>query len=161
MNGNPELFAYGQFYSTATQFIAVTNTPIALTYNSSSSLKTMTYSGSQIKAPYTGTYSITYSIQVGRLVGNTAVTCLAWFRVNGTDVPNSASYVTMPSTIDTFLMTCPILLFLNSGDVVEVVFGNNDAAGHVSAIAHPAQTTPYVAPLSPSILVDVFYMGHV
>lgn len=161
MAASAQLIAYNQFYSTANQSIITLNTPIALTYtNSGPSKDGITYSGSQITVGRTGAYFVSVSVQIGRLVGNTSSTCIVWFRVNGVDVPASASNITMPPTISATLLTVTIMLQLTGGQYIEVMYGNEDAAGHTSAVAVPAQVSPYAAPLSPSIITDVFYMGQ-
>ena len=55
-------------------------------------------------------------------------------------------------------MTVPININLAAGDYVEVVFGTTDYPDTV-ARAYPARTTPYVAPATPSIIVNIDQVG--
>lgn len=154
------LLSYAQFISTTTQSLVTLNTPIALTYDVQGPTKDgISHTGSRISVTRSGTYFVSTSIQVSRLVGNTSTEVLFWFRVNGVDVPNSASYITMTPQTDSFLVAVTVFLPLVAGQYFEVVFANDDDAGDTSAVALPAQVTPYVAPVSPSIITCVFFMG--
>jgi len=154
-----QLKAYGQFLSSVTQSLATLNTPIPLTYDSSTTYGGITYTGSQITAPLTGTYFVSVSIQIVRAVGNSASNILSWVRINGTDLALSSSQIHLATQVSSTLMTYTIMLNLTAGQHFQIMFANDETPGHVVALATTGQTTPYVAPAIPSVITDVFYMG--
>jgi len=87
----------GSFYDTTTQ-TASANTPKAITLNTTAigqniALGTTT---SQIVVTNAGTYSITFSIQLNNSSTTVTDDVVAWLKLDGSDVPYSASWITVP-----------------------------------------------------------------
>lgn len=150
--------SYGQFWSNARQQMVNAATPKVLTYTNSGPVKNLSYSGSEIITVGAGVYEFIPSIQIKRITGGTATTADVWVRVNGNNVPDSAIQVAVPGgTTNESFLCFSILLTLNAGDRVEVVFATPDWTATVAEY-FAAQTVPpsiYARPAIPSIITTV------
>jgi len=154
--------AYGMFWSTTTQFMTNSSTPKALTYNNQAVIKGMGYSGSEISVTGAGIYNLMFSIQFARASGNASTLADAWVRVNGVDLPDSATEVATPQgpTTSQIFMSVPLLLQLNAADRIEVVFATNDTTpSNTGAFYIAASASPYVRPAIPSIITVLEQVG--
>jgi len=147
----------GSFYDTTTQ-TAAANTPKAITLNTTSigqniALGTTT---SQIVVTNAGTYSITFSIQLSNSSTTAADDVVAWLKLDGLDVPYSASWITVPvkhsgkngSAILTVNLSQPIGTY----GYVEVYWMTVNGTTSVQTVA--ASTSP-AYPASPGIIVTL------
>jgi len=152
----------GAFSDTTSQLqggTGVASTPTAITYNSAdvtNGIDLVIGSPSQIRVSKTGLYQVQFSIQFDKTGGGTSQVDV-WLRVNGTDVPDSASQVVVAGTNGETVLTVPYMLNLNALDRIEVVFASTDATMEVASF--PALTTPYVRPAIPSIITTVQLLG--
>lgn len=152
----------GQFSDTTTQQqggTGIANTPTPIIYNSAdvtNGIDLVIGSPSQIKVSKAGLYQVTFSIQFDKTGGGTSQVDV-WLRVNGNDVPDSASQVVVAGTNGETVMTVPQFLNLNANDYIEVVFASTDAT--IVVASFPAQTTPYIRPSVPSIITCVQLLG--
>ena len=122
----PPIQVYGGFYSSTSQGVAGANTITPLTYNSQSlNVGGLTYSGSTIVVPIAGTYEITHSIQFDTSSGGTNEAYF-WLKKNGTDIPQSASIVSIVNNGDT-LGTISLLDTAAAGDQYAVCMASADA----------------------------------
>ena len=154
------LFAYGQFWSTTQQAMANASTPRALTYDDSGPVKNTSYNGSEITVAIGGDYMITFSIQFIRLSGGGETAADAWIRINGNDVPESATRVITPqssSNTEAF-MTVGLMATLQSGSKLEVVFASPDYQNTVAEYI-AASSSPYIRPAIPSIITTLMKVG--
>ena len=88
----------GGFYSTLTQ--TTTGTTQAMTFTDQDiSLGCDLVNGSQIRVSYTGFYNVQFSAQINKTQGGTAEDIYIWFRVNGADIPNSNTKLTLANKI--------------------------------------------------------------
>ena len=88
--------AYGAFSSSVDQTGSI-SAGTAMTFNSVDVADGITVaSGSRITVPNTGVYNLQFSAQF-RNVENTQEDVTIWFRVNGVDVPSSATQITVPA----------------------------------------------------------------
>ena len=95
-NGGQE-GAYGSFYSTSSQAIAVINTPQLVEIESTFASNKVSLSGSSaIQMDYNGAYSFTYTAKVEN-TANAVHYADFWIKYNGTDYPNSTVRVTIPA----------------------------------------------------------------
>lgn len=147
---------YGAFYDTTNQTAAAL-TPTAITFNS-----TQVSSGIAIGSPTSritvdtaGLYNIQFSIQffnTNAAADNTAV----WLVVNGSNVTNSASWVTVPGKHaggdGQVLMSLNLFYEFTAGQYFQLYWMNTD--GHSALETIPASVTPSY-PLSPSIILTV------
>jgi hypothetical protein len=113
-------------------------------------------SGSQITVPNTGIYDLQFSAQL-KNVDNTQHEVVIWFKVNGSDLANSATIVTVParktSNIFGYMVAAwNIFLDLNSADYVQIFW--LPSSTQVTLEHLPASVTP-AYPAIPSIIVSV------
>ena len=154
----------GAFSSTVTQTQTggLSNTPTAITYNSSdvtNGVSLVVGSPAQIQVSKTGLYQIQFSIQFDKTGGGTSSVDV-WLRKNGNNVPASATQIVVAGTNGETVMTVPFMLNLNANDTIEVVFASGDATMAVTSF--PAQTfpaDPYARPAVPSIITTVQLLG--
>jgi len=151
----------GCFISTLTQTqtggVANTPTPIVFTGATvSNGVTLVTTPGSQIQVSRDGNYEFIFSVQFDKSGGGVDVVD-AWVRVNGNDVPQSASQVVVNGTNGETVLTVNTFLTLNAGDTVEAVFASQDSTMIVAAF--PAWTVaggdPYDRPAIPSIIATI------
>lgn len=144
---------YAAFSSSNTQIVTAANTPTVIIYNTLEvAAGGISYSGSQITVPTTGDYSILTSIQFDKSGGGIDF-CDFWIRVNGTNVPRSASQIAVAGTQGEVLGTIEIIVSMTAGQYFEVVIASGDNT--MSAAAFPAITTPFIRPAIPSIITTV------
>ena len=88
--------AYGAFSSSVDQTGSI-SAGTAMTFNSVDVADGITVaSGSRITVPSTGIYNLQFSAQF-RNIENAQEDATIWFRVNGVDVPSSATQITVPA----------------------------------------------------------------
>ena len=152
-----KVFQNGCFISTTTQTQTggVANTPTPITFTGavvSNGISLPSTPGTNIRVSQAGTYELIFSIQFDKTGGGTN-TAEAWVRVNGADIPNSASQIVVAGTNGETIMTINTFLTLNAGDDIQIVFASGDASMVVAYF--PAQASPYVRPAIPSIIVTI------
>ena len=138
--------------------VAVANTPTVLQLNTQdlSNGVTLNTTTSEVTVAIAGKYNFAFS---GQLNNSTAgQTLLAiWFAINGTDVPNSTSWVTIASrendtTPASALMAANVFLSLNAGDDVTMKWLTVD--GHGSIVTYPESVSP-AYPAAPAMILTV------
>jgi hypothetical protein len=149
----PRLF-YGTFYDTTTQNMVAVNTPQAITFNT-----TGNHSGIDVGSPtsrivcsHSGQYNFDFSAQI-RSSTSSSVFMAIWPRVNGTDVVDSATDITIKSNSDIIVPSWNFQLSMNAGDYFELVWAADNTSVRLDAL--PSQTSPYVRPAIPSIILNV------
>ena len=142
---------YGSFYDTTTQLGTTINTAKAITFNSTD-LSNGVYIGtptSRIYVDNEGIYNYDMSFQLDKTSGG-ADDFYIWFRLNGVDVPNSASYIQIQGNNAEIFSSLNYFFDLKSGDYVEIMFSVSDLSVEVAAFA----AAPPV-PAIPSIILTV------
>lgn len=149
----PRLF-YGTFYDTTTQAIVAANTPQTITFNTTDGHSGITVGSptSRIVCANSGQYDFKFSMQI-RSSNSSSVSIFVWPRVNGTDVVDSATEFTIKSNSDVLVVAWDFQLSMNANDYFELVWAADGTS--VSVAASPSQTTPYVRPAIPSIILNV------
>jgi hypothetical protein len=142
---------YGSFYDTTTQTATVINTATAITFNSTD-LSNGVYIGSptsRIIVDSEGIYNFDTSFQIDKTSGGTAVFDF-WFRLNGADVANSASRITIQGNNAEIFSSLNYFFDLKAGDYVELMFSVTDLSVEL-------KTFPAAAPHPgiPSIILTV------
>jgi hypothetical protein len=148
---------WGTFWDTTTQTIASTTTAYVLTLNSADPDNdgVTVQSGSKIVPTTPGNYNVSLSVQVTNddTQNHEAV---FWFRKNGTDVPYSASTVTVPTKHGGIkghlIFYVDLAMHFDAGEYMEIVW--HATSTDVSVETLPAGTSP-VYPVSPSLIVTV------
>jgi len=142
---------YGSFYDTTTQTATVINTATAVTFNTTD-LSSGIYLGSptsRVCVDTEGIYNFDTSFQLDKTAGGTGLFYL-WFRVNGADVPDSASQIRIQGNNAEIFSSLNYFFSLNAGDYVEIMYSVDDLSVQILAEAAAA---PH--PGIPSIILTV------
>jgi hypothetical protein len=149
-------YPYGTFEERADITFATANTPQILDLSESEYTVGMSLASNRITVSYAGVYDL----DVSALFVNTAVQiheAYIWVRVNGTDVPHSAtkfSVVESHGGVDGYMpINVNHPLELDANDYVEVVASVDDTGIYLEN--YVAQTTPFVRPAIPALMVNL------
>lgn len=145
---------YGQFISTTAQAAANPALAYPVQFATIITSKGITNdNGTKLEFPNAGEYLIQFSVQLQNPTA-TAYAAAFWLSKNGTDIADTASYITVPakhgSTPGSAILTIPYIERANAGDYIEFMWTAESAAVALAPI--PATTTPPV-PRSPAIIV--------
>jgi hypothetical protein len=143
---------YGAFYDMTTQTATAINTAKAITFNTADISDGGVYIGtptSRIYVDTAGVYNFDTSIQVDKTSGGTAAFYL-WFRVNGVDVANSASYIQIQGNDAEVFSSLNYFFDLKADDYVEIMFSVSDLSVQLASFAAAAPV-----PAIPSIILTV------
>lgn len=138
---------YGSFYDTSTQTAAVINTAYPITINSTS-ITDGVYIGTPTSRVYVdriGTYNFQFSAQLlkgGAGSGNIYI----WYRVNGADIANSATIVTLAGSSSAVVAAWNFVVEMNAGDYFELVWSTNNTNCeiHATGASSPVPAVPSV-----------------
>jgi hypothetical protein len=142
---------YGSFYDTTTQTATTVNTAKAITFNSTD-LSNGVFIGtptSRIIVDSEGIYNFDTSFQLDKTSGGTAEFYF-WFRLNGTDVPDSASQIRIQGNDAEIFSSLNYFFDLKAGDYVEMMFSTTSLSVELLSVV----ATPPV-PAIPSIILTV------
>jgi hypothetical protein len=142
---------YGSFYDTTTQTATVINTATAITFNNTD-LSNGVFIGSptsRIVVDSEGIYNFDTSFQLDKTAGGTAEFYF-WFRLNGVDVPDSASQIRIQGNNAEIFSSLNYFFDLKANDYVELMFSVTDLSVEVAAFPAAA---PH--PGIPSIILTV------
>jgi hypothetical protein len=142
---------YGSFYDTTTQTATTINTAKAITFNSTD-LSNGVFIGtptSRIIVDSEGIYNFDTSFQLDKTSGGTAEFYF-WFRLNGTDVPDSASQIRIQGNDAEIFASLNYFFDLKAGDYVEMIFSTTSLSVELLSVV----ATPPV-PAIPSIILTV------
>lgn len=147
----PRRSCYGSFYDTTTQTAAAINTAYAMTFNTTD-LSFGVRRGattSQIFVDEPGVYDIQFSAQLDNTSGGSHLVYI-WLRVNGADVPNSASQVRLKSTDGELVAAWNFFYSFKAGDYFELMWSVSDTSVQITAQAAAAPV-----PAIPSVILTV------
>ena len=142
---------YGSFYDTTTQTATVINTAKAITFNTTD-LSNGVFIGSptsRMIVDSEGIYNFDTSFQLDKTSGGTAEFYF-WFRLNGTDVPDSASQIRIQGNNGEIFSSLNYFFDLKANDYVELMFSVSDLSVELLSVV----ATPPV-PAIPSIILTV------
>lgn len=142
---------YGTFYDTTTQTAAAANTPYPVTLNTVD-LSAGVYRGtptSRIYVDRTGAYNFQFSLQLASTNASTKQIYI-WARINGVDVPASATKITMKGSGEAYVAAWNFVLRMNTGDYFELMWATDDTAVEILASAATA-----FCPAIPSVILTV------
>ena len=148
---------YGSFYSSLDQSDGV-NTPtlmycentadangVSMELGTSNKKSRMTFANA-------GTYNIQFSAQLHNTGGGgSGNTMNIWFRLNGSNIADSDTRVSIPSNVPYLVAAWNFIVSVAAGDYVEMVFATDNA--NIILEHEPAQTTPYISPAIPSLIM--------
>lgn len=140
---------YGVFYSTVDQ-TAVLNTPTAMTLNTTSEAVGISIvSNSRIVFENAGTYNIQFSAQIHHQGGGgSGDTVYIWFRLNGSDIADSNTSLTITSSSPYAVAAWNYVLTVAAGQYVELYWQTDNA--HIVIEDSIAGATN---PATPSLIV--------
>ena len=142
---------YGSFYDTTTQTGTTINTAKAITFNTTD-LSNGVYLGTPTSRVYVdtpGIYNYDLSFQLDKTSGGVG-NFYIWFRLNGVDVANSASYIQIQGNNHEIFSSLNYFFDLNAGDYVEIMFSVSTLSVELAAFAAAAPV-----PAIPSIILTV------
>ena len=140
---------YGVFYSTVDQ-TAVLNTPTAMTLNTTpEAVGVSIVSSSRIVFENAGTYNIQFSAQIHHQGGGgSGDTVFIWFKLNGTDIPDSSTSVTITSSSKYEVAAWNFMLTVAAGQYVELYWQTDNDHIILEDVVAGATT-----PATPSLIV--------
>ena len=142
---------YGSFYDTTTQLATVINTAKAITFNNTD-LSNGVFIGSpasRIVVDSEGIYNFDTSFQLDKTSGGVEEFYI-WFRLNGVDVPDSASQIRIQGNNAEIFSSLNYFFDLKANDYVELMFSVSDLSVELkSFVAVPP------VPSIPSIILTV------
>lgn len=148
--------AYGAFSSSQDQTGSV-SAGTAMTFNSTDVADGVTVvSNSRITVPNTGIYNLQFSAQL-KNVDNAQNDATIWFRINGSDLANSATQITVPARKSAGIFgyavaSWNIFLSLTASQYVEIIWlpeSTNVSLEHLASSASPAY------PAVPSVIATI------
>lgn len=142
---------YGTFYDTTDQTATLTNTPYAITFNNTD-LSAGVYRGtttSQIFVDRPGAYNFQFSIQLSSTNASNK-TVYVWARINGVDVANSATKITLKGSNEQFVAAWNFVLKMNTADYFQLMWATDNT--NVQILADPATA---FCPAIPSVILTV------
>ena len=149
---------WGGFYDTTTQSITSTSTAYVVSLNGSDPNNdgVSIVGGSKITFSQLGVYNICTSIQFQNT--DTQIhDATVWFRKNGVDVANSASWVSVPNshggTPGNLIFYVDLPQKLQTGDYMQIVWKANST--QVTLATLPSSPSGPAYPAAPSVLVTV------
>lgn len=143
---------YGAFYDTTDQTAAAINTAYPITFNNTD-LTAGVYVDptvtSRIYVDRVGSYNFQFSAQ---FVSNTASTKLiyVWPRINGVDVSNSATKITMKGNAEAYVAAWNFVIRMNAGDYFQLMWATDNTDVQINADAATA-----FCPAVPSVILTV------
>lgn len=142
---------WGSFFDTTTQTAAAINTAYAMTFDNTD-LSFGVYRGattSQIFVTSPGIYNIQFSAQLDNTSGGNHLVYI-WMRVNGVDVPNSASELRLKGNDGELIAAWNFFENLKAGDYFQLMWSVSDTAVQITARAAAAPV-----PAIPSVILTV------
>ena len=142
---------YGTFYDTTDQTAAAPNTAYAITFNNTD-LSAGVYRGtptSRIYVDRPGAYNFQFSLQLESTNASVKQVYI-WPRVNGVDVPDSATKISMSGSNSAYVAAWNFVIRMNTGDYFQLMWATSDT--NVQILADPATA---FCPAIPSVILTV------
>jgi hypothetical protein len=151
---------HGSFYDTTTQTNPVANAvnlmKVNSTYNTDSGLQyAVRKDTNRIYITQTGVYNIQYSAQLDHTGGGN-VDFYIWIRINGINVPYSASKVVVAGPNAELVAAWNWVLTLKAGDYFEIAWQSPDTTAILSHFAASGNI-----PEIPSVIITVTWVSNV
>jgi hypothetical protein len=143
---------HGSFFDTTTQTAAAIDTAYPVAFNNTATTFGINRGtpSSRIFVPDTSTYNFEFSLQVDKTSGSNSL-LFVWPRINGIDVPNSASRVRVKDNNDENVFAWNFMLDMQGGAYFELMWAVSNT--NLQLLAEPATA---FCPAIPSALLSVF-----
>jgi len=147
---------HASYYDTTTQTNPVANTVNLFTYNSKVSEFKITRGSptSKIFINETGLYNFQFSAQLDK-TGGSATDVYIWPRVNGVNVPDSATKIVIDGPNNEIISAWNFVLLMQDGDYFELAWESSDTNVIILADS-PASNYPGI----PSIIMTVTWVSN-
>lgn len=144
-------WGYGVFSDTTSQAPAVINTAYPITMDTTDQSRDVSLGvpTSRIVVGVKGIYNFQFSLQITTSSG-THKSVYIWPRVNGVDVPNSASKFTLDNNNGEVVPSWNFILPMTGGDYFELMWAASSTAVLIESIAATA-----FCPAIPSVILTV------
>lgn len=145
---------YGVFSDTSSQAIASANTPQAVTFGTTDVSNGVSRGSptSRIVCTNAGLYNFQFSMQL-QSSSASSKSVYIWPRINGTDVTNSATVVTVSGSDTKLVPSWNFNLTLTAGQYFQLMIASDST--DVSMYYQAAQTSPFAMPAIPSVILTV------
>jgi len=165
-------FPFIAAYDTTTQYATGNNIPTMVKWNTLGGAQSFTLNADgTATVQQSGTYKITYSLQIANTDNTTAIDAIVWLRVNGVDVTGSTTSFTLPAAKSALIASyvggySEVVFQLKAGDNVALWWGTPTAAtsGGTKGVyihAQVAQTSPMAYPSEPSAVGSITFVSAV
>ena len=154
---------YGAFHDTTTQTAAAA-TATAITFNSTDISNGVARSTptSRVIIANAGIYNIQFSLQLSNPSAQIDDVTV-WFRLNGVDIPNSASLIGVPNKHGAInghtILALNLMLAIAGGDYIELYWTTDD--GSSAILTYPSSATPPIHPVSPAAILTVTFVSAI
>lgn len=147
---------HASYFDTTTQTNPVANTVNLFTYNSKVSEFEVSRGSptSKIFINQTGLYNFQFSAQLDK-TGGSATDVYIWPRVNGVNVPDSATKIVIDGPNNEIISAWNLVLLMQSGDYFELAWQSSDTDVIILADL-PASNYPGI----PSIIMTVTWVSN-
>lgn len=148
--------AYGSWYDTTTQ-TASANTPKAMEYNTPDSANGFSIVNdsfgrpTKITAVNAGVYNVQFSAQTYRTSGGTTEQLWIWLRIDGNDVPNSATQITFKDNTNYQVLAWNFYVPLKAGSNCQLMWAVTDTRITFKSFTPSLPSVPDV----PSVILTV------
>jgi hypothetical protein len=134
------------YSSTADQPIAITGTPVALTYNTTQfNQGTTLVSGSRVYVNAQGNYALNYSVELQHASAGVAQIATTFLKKNGATIANTGRQWSIVSGGSQLACMAEFIVSLNAGDYIEVFFsGDTTLSANATASAGALPAVPSV-----------------
>lgn len=142
---------HGSFYDTTTQTAAAINTGYPVTFDTTVTAFAINRGvpPSRIYVPDTSIYDVQFSLQVDKTAGGAGL-IYVWARINGVDVPNSASRLRIKDNDNEIVAAWNFMLDMQGGSYFELVW-----AVDTTTIVLLAEPVSAFCPAIPSAILTV------
>jgi len=132
-------YAYGAFRDGTTQTAAAINTAYPITLNATDLSVGVTIGTptSRVYVDRPGAYDFQLSLQLNKTAA-AAKNVSVWYRINGTDVANSARQVSVAGSSAPTVAAWNFVLNMNAGDYFELVWSTDDTGCQIVSVAAAA-----------------------
>jgi hypothetical protein len=149
--GDNLMYSYGAFYDTTTQTLVAANTAKAMTFNSTDSAYHVNIGTptSRVYVRNEGIYNIQFSAQLDKS-GASSDHIYIWLRLNGTNVANSATKVSLSGSDSETVAAWNFIATLQADEYFELMWASSTST---AVLLYEAATA--FCPAIPSVLLSV------
>lgn len=151
------LNAFGSFFDTTTQ-ITTANKPTPMVCNNVDFVENINYNKTtgEIEPTINGFFNLQFSSQLFRIAGGSIQEIDIWFALNGIDIPNSNTKITMANNNHYLVASWNYFVKMNAGEKLQIMYAVTNA-NVVLQYAPANLSTPH--PAIPSVIKTINKIG--